>query len=155
MAKFRCENRTGSQSNRLDMIETNQSVWRFLGWASSHSTQNVAGTSGWSVPISSQLMNSFIGSGLISGPLPPAKSWSFTSLQMSHTLAQTGLIDLGCGMYRAYKRHQQFTWEERRSVEFGKLAADATHALIWSWVLKVQFWLENTGRLREPYRNLW
>ena len=32
----------------------------------------VAGTSGWSVPISSQLMSSFVGSGLMSGPLPPA-----------------------------------------------------------------------------------
>ena len=44
-----------------------------------------AGTSGWSAPISSQLMSSFVGSGLMSGPLPPAKLRSFTSLQMVHT----------------------------------------------------------------------
>ena len=47
-----------------------------------------AGTSGWSVPISSQLMSSFVGSGLMSGPLPPAieiMSRSFTSVQMFHT----------------------------------------------------------------------
>ena len=43
-----------------------------------------AGTSGWSVPISSQLMSSFVGSGLMSGPLPSAKLRSFTSLQMVH-----------------------------------------------------------------------
>ena len=48
-----------------------------------------AGTSGWSAPISSQLMSSFVGSGLMSGPLPPAKLRSFTSLQMVHTLLRT------------------------------------------------------------------
>ena len=55
-----------------------------------------AGTSGWSAPISSQLMSSFVGSGLMSGPLPPAKLRSFTSLQMvhTHTLLPRGFLRL-------------------------------------------------------------
>ena len=48
-----------------------------------------AGTSRWSVWISPQLMNSFVGSGFMSGPLPPAltntEKGSFTSMQMWHT----------------------------------------------------------------------
>ena len=47
-----------------------------LGLAPCHVSRkwkNSAGTSGWSVPISSQLMSSFVGSGLMSGPLPPAR----------------------------------------------------------------------------------
>ena len=49
------------------------SVLGVLSLAPCYSEKNTsAGTSRWSVWISSQLMNSFVGSGFMSGPLPPA-----------------------------------------------------------------------------------
>ena len=75
-----------------------------------------AGTSGWSIPISSQLMSSFVGSGLMSGPLPPALNGimqteptrkierrSFTSFQMVHThaLLTQGFFDTLTGKSRS------------------------------------------------------
>ena len=56
-----------------------------------------AGTSGWSVPISSQLMSSFVGIGLMSGPLPLRNlevSHPFRWFTQTHTqtLPQQGLF---------------------------------------------------------------
>ena len=39
------------------------------------------------------------------------------------------------------KKNKHSTWKDRSAVELGKLAVDATHSLIWSKVLNVQFWL--------------
>ena len=105
-----CKNRTGK---KVDIRLTSKRLtfyWNRQGgsWVSHvpwSEGKVFAGTSGWSVPISSQLMSSFVGSGLMSGPLPPAETcWSennipkrlhrfkttekvrsFTYLQMVHT----------------------------------------------------------------------
>ena len=66
----------GWRSNRLKSKLLKSAWWFWHGgsWVSHVPFGKiVAGTSGWSVPISSQLMSSFVGSGLMSGPLPPAK----------------------------------------------------------------------------------
>ena len=73
-----------------------KSTWRFLGWASSHSTKLVAGTSGWSVPISQSQTTVFVGSGWNEIHCPPAwidalkwrkllrRNWETARLEVLH-----------------------------------------------------------------------
>ena len=72
----------------------------------------------------------------------------------THLLKLTGLSNwvVECTR-RAEKKNKHSNWEERRAVELGKLAADATHALIWSWVLSSVLTDQTSGcSKQETYR---
>ena len=62
--------------------------------------ENSAGTSGWSVPISSQPMSSFVGSGLMRGPLPPAQNnWNWWQWKQEGEKKEKGEV---LHLYRCY-----------------------------------------------------
>ena len=111
----------------------------------------IAGTPDWSGLVSPPIASVFVGSRLAMVLLPPAEfmievtdtknsktNWAevlhlFRCVTHTHTRAQTGFSNWVVECTDVQKSpHIPTNWEEGSALELGKLAADATHALIWS-----------------------